>query len=332
MPRFSGFIAGHGLIHVAIDPDKELREFLLSDCGLFLAVIEKETGEARVFVERKPLDRWESWMELGRAQNMTVRPHLSEVAIADPEAQCVRRVELHNRIYLPSLSITNPTAICYSADGDRIAAGNRFGKVAVWNLEVDGPARFEAGWTISNSAISCINFAGNRLVAMTEDGRCLRSPAIEPTMYRVGSTDVEPALCGGDGQPISLLCQSYDMHPQVFLECFGLEGGLLVGRHLANSLTWYFQTELGAVTALKFWTDKGQLIAIGPRGVEIWKTELLVMSQKWMVSGDLSKLGRAAMMPTCKLEFIEPPAPGLKPISIASLARQPVIAWTETDN
>ncbi|HEY9784681.1 MAG TPA: WD40 repeat domain-containing protein [Candidatus Obscuribacterales bacterium] len=321
------------LRNIVISSSSPIRTAVPSSDGRFLAVVNTSPDVVTVHNADSSLG-WSKVCEL-RMQvcSLAFRPGLGELALARVDAHAIERRAIWAHMSLPPIRFAYPTCVSYSDDGRYLAAGNREGRVMVWDLEAEPGRRIVLHGKITSGRITSISISQYSVVMLTAGGGCFRIPmphADAPGGMRVAAA--RPALVGGDNRPYQWDVYAHAVHPFMPLEAFGGEGGLLVSRHQVMDSVWVRQTRLGRyIHRLKFFPSLRLLLAAGEEGVELWRTESIVLSRKWMVSGDFAKLGRAVATVVEKVESVTAPEPGLKPLAVTDLENCPAIFWANVN-
>lgn len=265
----------------------------------------------------------------GLVDGYALRPTAPELAVAERYSGSIDRYSLHGVQRMRRLSFAHPSAVAYSDDGTLLAAGSKHGNVLVWCLDEDGQARPIVECRIANERIVKVHFGFHCLVALTASGRCYRVPfhfAVTPKV--LVQAKAEPRLVAGDGKVFDWNCYAYAHHPVLSLEAFGGECGVLVSQHELFGMCGVKLTGLGRfIHKLAFCPRTHRLVAMGENGVQIWSIHNSVMCERWQVSGDLSKLGRAAATVKFLDESYTAPEAGLKPFAYAVVDDTPVVYW-----
>jgi hypothetical protein len=265
----------------------------------------------------------------GEFDCFAMRPNKPEIAAVKRNGAVIERYALNGAIVPNKIPFARTTAVAYKKDGTMLAAGNEFGKIVVWSLEVDGPPRAIVECQIRKEKIARIYFAGFFLIALTAGGRCYRVPFNFAVVPRVLVTAIAaPRLVAGDGKVFDWNCYAYAPHPTLALDVFGGECGILVGQHEVFGMCAVRKTGLGAyIHNLTFCPETERLVVMGQKGVQIWNVAQSAMMEKWQVSGDLAKLGRAATgIKSLECSFAAP-RPGYQPYAYAVLDGRPTIFW-----
>ncbi len=289
-------------------------------------------GDLLITIKDPAKEHSDSSLLKGPVHRFALRPSVNELAVARHNSASIERYALHgvsNPKRLAFADLSYPTAVGYNGDGSLLAAGSQYGKIVVWNLEEDGPARAIVESQVANERIVKVDFGFHCLVVLTASGKCFRVPfhfAVIPKV--LVRAKAEPRLIGGDGKPYDWHCYAYAHHPTLSLEAFGGECAVLVSQHEMFGMCGVKLTGLGRyIHKLTFCPRTRRLVAMGELGVQIWSIHNSVLFEKWQVAGDLAKLGRAAATVKFLEESYTAPEAGLKPLAYAVVDDTSVVYW-----